>query len=327
MAVRQVSTRLRSLLDVAQFPAPVAVAVAIVLAMAGFAEVFAVRSALLADDHADLVLVRTVELEHYLLDETVESRVVVGPRLAELEALVAGDPEESELVALIARERAHPARLRAIFSRLRAIEESRRAVLETASRREAIAGVVLVGGVLLFGTLVQALLASAFGELRLRRRLADERELLLRLVQDRSEWLDAVLAQTPAAIVVADARTGELVYRNRALLESATDDGGRARTLAEYAALGWQRLDGRRLAPEEHPLARALRGETTTLELRDPRRADGVFLVTAAPLRDRAGTTTGAIGTLLDVGERRRAIEALRASEHRERAKDKVGHR
>ena len=78
--------------------------------------------------------------------------------------------------------------------------------------------------------------------------------------------------------------------------------------------------DGVELRPEEMPVQRAARGEEIrNVEVED-RFDDGTVLYTlmsAAPLFDESGKARGAIATVLDVTERRRALEALQDSDRR----------
>ena len=80
--------------------------------------------------------------------------------------------------------------------------------------------------------------------------------------------------------------------------------------------------DGRPLAAEDWPLARALRGEAVADAVLAVRRPDGeeaILRITASPVTDEGGNLIGAYALFRDIREQWRAKEALRASEARSR--------
>ena len=141
------------------------------------------------------------------------------------------------------------------------------------------------------------------------------------------ERLDLILGNVSEAITAVFVDTGTTV-RNPAWL--------RFHGLESFAELpGWELEEvaalfevydeaGRRLAVDEVPMSRALRGETfQDVEVR-LRRVDtgrtwwGSY--NGGALRDADGRVTAALISMRDTTERRRAAEALRASEQRYRA-------
>jgi PAS domain S-box-containing protein len=87
----------------------------------------------------------------------------------------------------------------------------------------------------------------------------------------------------------------------------------------------WEAYDaeGRRIAPENHPGARALRGETVVPGvdfLFHPPGADPLWTrVSAVPLRDECGAIAGEITVVADIDRMWRALESIRESEWRYR--------
>src|SRR5207248_11298882 len=73
--------------------------------------------------------------------------------------------------------------------------------------------------------------------------------------------------------------------------------------------------DGRPVAPDQWPMARALRGEAVApVELR-LHRSDGQTFIAeaaAAPIRDEQGGVVAAVKTLIDITERKQHEEELR---------------
>ncbi|MEX0709959.1 MAG: ATP-binding protein [Chloroflexota bacterium] len=134
--------------------------------------------------------------------------------------------------------------------------------------------------------------------------------------EPRSEvGLQSVLNAIGVAVYTTDA-TGTITYFNEA---AASFWGRRPRTTEKWC--GSHRLffrDGRPMPHDECPMAiaitenRAIHGAEAQLERPDGTR--GAFLAYPTPLHDAAGTAVGAINVLVDVTQRRKAEEALRAA-------------
>lgn len=159
--------------------------------------------------------------------------------------------------------------------------------------------------------------------------VADERRGARALAESEAR-MRAVLEQMPVGVALARVPSGELVFHNTRAVEilrhpliPSTDVSG----YAEYGALG---PDGGPMAPEAYPIARAvLAGAVVDREPMRYRRGDGTTTdleVSAAPILDRSRRQVLAVSTFDDVAERKRAQEALLASEERLRlARDAGG--
>ncbi|WP_052341109.1 MASE1 domain-containing protein [Salinarimonas rosea] len=160
------------------------------------------------------------------------------------------------------------------------------------------------------------------------RDVTTERSAAATLAENEAR-LRAVLEQMSTGVSVAQAPSGRLLFHNtkgeeilgHGLIPS-DDYGG-------YAAYGGLHADGRRYAPRDYPIARAmLTGEIVDREPMVYRRGDGSLTdleVSAAPIRDAKGEIVLAVSTYEDVSERKRAEEALLASEERLRLAQEAG--
>jgi PAS domain S-box-containing protein len=125
----------------------------------------------------------------------------------------------------------------------------------------------------------------------------------------------AFLDTLGVAVYATDAQGG-ITYFN----EAAIALWGRRPDLAQRWCGSWRLYwpDGRPMAHDECPMAvalkedRPIRGQEAELERLDGTRA--VFMAYPTPFHDDAGRMTGAVNVLVDVTERRKAEEALRAA-------------
>jgi PAS domain S-box-containing protein len=130
------------------------------------------------------------------------------------------------------------------------------------------------------------------------------RELEARANEQAGE-IAAVLDQLPVGVVIADARRGELLRTNRRAAEILG-----AENVEAVEFLG---ADGTPLASEEHPNARAARGETVAGEsylVRGPEGELRVLEASAAPVRNSDGTITRVCVVYQDVTARARREQA-----------------
>ncbi len=144
---------------------------------------------------------------------------------------------------------------------------------------------------------------------------------ILQMEQARSE---AIIRHMPAALIIGEAPSGKLILGNSARMREIwghdlipSDD------ISGYSAWeGWH-LDGRKISPDEWPLARAIRnGEEVkgeVIAIRWPSGEKRFLRLSASPVRDRNGKITAGIVICEDITELRETIEALSLSEERYR--------
>lgn len=132
---------------------------------------------------------------------------------------------------------------------------------------------------------------------------------------DAAPQVQGVLDALGVAVYTTDAK-GRITFFN----EAAATLWGRRPKLGEKWCGSWRLYwpDGRSMPHEECPMAiailedRAIRGAEAELERPDGTR--GVFMAYPTPLHDTESRMVGAINVLVDVTERRKAEEALRAA-------------
>ncbi|HET7648355.1 MAG TPA: PAS domain S-box protein [Gaiellaceae bacterium] len=152
-------------------------------------------------------------------------------------------------------------------------------------------------------------------ELARRVSLALDAVALHRRAQDSLAQLEAVIAQLPLGVIIADG-AGRLVMRNdevERIWQRPVESG---KPLSEYGSFSRVRGDGTPVTTDEWPLQRALgQGEVVIGERQDFRRADGserTMEINAAPVRDDDGAIVAGVAVFSDVTDRRRAEERLR---------------
>ncbi len=136
------------------------------------------------------------------------------------------------------------------------------------------------------------------------------------LTQAPATLFAAILEASSDGIAICDA-AGTFVFTNAAARRWAEEGHhGTESTLADgSAAWGEWCTDGRVVAVEDWPMARALRGEFVQGCEMYKRTADGqrhYLLMGAWPVRDASGVIIAAVCTTIDINDRKRAEEEIR---------------
>lgn len=133
-----------------------------------------------------------------------------------------------------------------------------------------------------------------------------KRERLFEEVQRRSAELDATLASVADGLIIYSP-AGEILLDNpaaRRLLDGILIDQEFTSELPQWIARNARTPDGKPLAPEHEPAARAARGDTVIGEVLTFQRKDGTEIwvsVSAAPIRQRDDTIIGVVSTYTDI--------------------------
>lgn len=132
--------------------------------------------------------------------------------------------------------------------------------------------------------------------------------------------LQAVLDTIPAAILVADAGTGQVSYSNKGAVRIFGDMADKVDLSSERRPYMLLRPDGSPVEPRDGPLSRSLfRGEYVSDEEILVRHCDGMeisALISSAPVLNN-GRIVGAVASAIDITERKRIESALRESEEK----------
>ncbi|BBF94319.1 HWE histidine kinase domain-containing protein [Blastochloris tepida] len=121
--------------------------------------------------------------------------------------------------------------------------------------------------------------------------------------------LEGVVRAMPIGVIVAEAPSGRLVLANDQVGRILRAPADPASGIEAYAKLVGYHPDGRRLAPEEWPLARVLgSGESAPEQEIRIVRGDGsrgIIAANSAPVRDRFGEVVAAVVAFYDVTARK----------------------
>jgi two-component system cell cycle sensor histidine kinase/response regulator CckA len=128
--------------------------------------------------------------------------------------------------------------------------------------------------------------------------------------------LATVLEHMPVGVVLAEAPSGRIIFRNRAVFRLSGVEDSPVTSVDDYGQLQALRPDGSSYHKHEWPLARALlQGESVAGEEMELILQDGhhvIFSMNAAPIRSAEGTIIAAVCSFHDMTQRRRVEQHLR---------------
>jgi PAS domain S-box-containing protein len=133
-----------------------------------------------------------------------------------------------------------------------------------------------------------------------------ERKRIERELEDTKGLLEAIIRQMPIGILVADARSGEILIANDEI-ERLYGLGFRPtdiKVFGDYTRLARRHLDGRPYEVNEYPFVRSLKGEVIRNELAGVVRPDGseVFISgSSAPVFDSNDNVVASVALSIDV--------------------------
>jgi signal transduction histidine kinase/PAS domain-containing protein len=140
--------------------------------------------------------------------------------------------------------------------------------------------------------------------------LALRRTKLAGELEAERKRLEAVVAEMPAGVVLAEAPSGRIVLVNRQTVEIWRGQVRPPERIEQYADWKSFHLDGRPYRSEELPLARSIQsgalvqGEEAEVERMDGTR--GMVRFSSAPIRDARGQIVAAVATVYDISEQKR---------------------
>jgi PAS domain S-box-containing protein len=137
--------------------------------------------------------------------------------------------------------------------------------------------------------------------------VTDRRRMELELEETKAR-LEAIIEQMPVGIMVADARTGRILFANDHIerIYGLGFKPTEIKGFADYPRFARRHLDGQPYRTEEYPFVRSLRGEVIINELAEMMRPDGseVFISSSgAPVYDHQGNIVASVALSIDVTE------------------------
>jgi len=149
-----------------------------------------------------------------------------------------------------------------------------------------------------------------------RKKVEEERTLLSAEVANQAAALDATISSMATGLIVYDP-DGKAVRMNAIAQELFRPELFFSMTVEERSrVIPWERENGQPFPPEEIPVARALRGETThDVVIAAPLHGRKVWIsASAAPIITPDGKMLGAVASFVDISESKRMEQELQAT-------------
>ncbi|MCW3054392.1 MAG: two-component sensory box histidine kinase/response regulator [Chthonomonadales bacterium] len=148
-----------------------------------------------------------------------------------------------------------------------------------------------------------------------------ERKEMEQALRENDERLRAILDQTPAGIIFAEAPSGRIVLANREMDRILGRSVALSTDASDYDP-SVCRMDGKPMLPEDYPLSRVIRhGEVVSHEEILIERPDGnrlVCLANAGPIYNNEGVMIAAVLALLDIDEHKKLQQQFHQSQKME---------
>jgi len=150
--------------------------------------------------------------------------------------------------------------------------------------------------------------------------LIDQLHQLITTLRNERAFLETVLHQMPAGVIIAEAPSGRLTMGNDEVEKIWGGPFRASKSVEEYGQWVGFHADGRRYEPQEWPMARAIRGEVVLGEEIRIRRFDGgeaTISFNAGPIRNTSGEIVAGVLAFTDITDVRRSHAALREQEQK----------
>ena len=161
-------------------------------------------------------------------------------------------------------------------------------------------------------------LAFYFRDVTKHRMSSANLEHLAEQIFSHHSYLEALLLQIPAGVMISEAPSGRVLYGNERMEQLLGHPLAPPTNVAEYAVWRGFHPDGEPYLPHEWPLARTITtGEIISAEEVHIERPDGTrlaILISASPVRDRLGKILAGIVVEQDITEHRETLDALKNS-------------
>ena len=158
-----------------------------------------------------------------------------------------------------------------------------------------------------------------------------EREVLLEQIEQERQFLETILQQMPAGVIIAEAPSGQIIMKNEQVTQILRQEVQPASQLENYSQFSAISSDGQPYQFEDYPLIRACRkGETVTGSEIDHLCGDGIFrtmYVNAAPVYNREQELVAGVVTFYDITDIKRAKEIKKEAENKATLLKEIHHR